>query len=149
MVLLSNESISDIQRTTINNNLYIIDDIERVGDHVENIVELAQYKDQHGLSFSEEATDGLNAIFEKCEEVFTKTMKSVETEEKEIDDNIDLKEDEIDEIERKSRQDHMDRLSRMECMTEPGVLYLDTIANLERISDHSVNIAMYVLDKFK
>ena len=43
----------------------------------------------------------------------------------------------------------MDRLNRMECLTEPGVLYLDTLSNLERVADHSVNIAMYVLDKYK
>ena len=43
----------------------------------------------------------------------------------------------------------MDRLSRMECLTEPGVLFLDSLSNLERVSDHSANIAMYVLDKFK
>lgn len=149
LVILSNESISDIQRTTINNYLYIIDDIERVGDHVENIVELAQYKDQHGLSFSDDASDGLNQIFAKCEDVFTKAMKSIETEDEAIARKVLVIEDEIDEMEGKSRADHMDRLSRMECMTEPGVIYLDTIANLERISDHSVNIALYVLDKYK
>lgn len=149
LVLLSNESISDTQRTIINNYFYIIDDIERVGDHVENIVELAQYKNQHRLSFSDDATDGLNEIFDKCNQAFSKSMEAIEKDDGDIAREVLVLEDEIDEMEGKSRQDHMDRLSKMECLTEPGVLYLDTIANLERISDHSVNISLYILDKYK
>ena len=149
LVLVSSESISEKQRSTVSDFLYTIDDIERVGDHIENIVELAQYKDQHNLSFSEVATDGLNEMFEKCQEAFYKTIKAFETGDKDIANEVLVIEDEIDSIERKSRADHMDRLSKMECLTEPGVLYLDTLTNLERVSDHSVNISMYVLDKYK
>ncbi len=149
LVLLSSESLSISQRTTVTNFLYTIDDIERVGDHVENIVELARYKEQQGLSFSKDGMDGLNEIFEKCEEAFMKTMKSFETDDESLANEVLKIEDIVDSLEKKSRAEHMDRLSRMECLTEPGVLYLDTIANLERISDHSVNIAMYILDKYK
>ncbi|MDR7870594.1 MAG: Na/Pi cotransporter family protein [Tissierellaceae bacterium] len=149
LVLLSSESLSGTQRTMVTNFLYTIDDIERVGDHVENLVELAEYKKKQGLSFSDDGIEGLNEMFDKCEEVFMKTMKAFETDDKDLANEVLTLEDIVDSIEKKSRADHMDRLSRMECLTEPGVLYLDALGNLERVSDHSVNIAMYVLDKYK
>ncbi|NLY46110.1 MAG: Na/Pi cotransporter family protein [Tissierella sp.] len=149
LVHLSKEPLSGTQHTTINNYLYTINDIERVGDHIENIVELAQYKNNSGLSFSKDGMDGLNEMFDKCEEVFKITIKAFDTDDETLARKVLVLEDEVDAIEKRNREDHMNRLNKMECLTEPGVLYLDTISNLERVSDHSVNIAMYVLDKYK
>lgn len=149
LVHLSKESLSGIQHTAVNNYLYTINDIERMGDHVENLAELAQYRAGHGLFFSQEAVDGLNEMFDKSEEVLIKTMKAFETESESLAREVLAIEDEVDAIENKNRENHMDRLSRMECLTEPGVLFLDSLSNLERISDHSANIAKFVLDKYK
>lgn len=149
LVLISGESLSNKQRAIINNYLYTVDDIERAGDHLENIIELAEYKKQHSLAFSEVAIKSLNEMFDKCEEVLLTTIKAFETGDKGIANEVLELEEEVDAIERRSRAEHMDRLRRMECMTEPGVLYLDTLTNLERVSDHSFNIALYVLDKYK
>ncbi len=149
LVHLSKEALSASQHTTINNYLYTINDIERVGDHIENIVELAQYKNRSGFSFSKDGIDGLNEMFDKCQLVFDKTMKAFATDDEALARQVLVLEDEVDAIEKRNREDHMDRLNKMECLTEPGVLYLDTLSNLERVSDHSVNVAMYVLDKYK
>lgn len=149
LIHLSKESLSADQHTTINNYLYAINDIERVGDHIENIVELAQYKNRHGLAFSKDGIDGLNEMYDKCEEVFSKAMKALDTDDEALAREVLVLEDEVDAIEKKNREDHMDRLNKMECLTEPGILYLDTLSNLERVSDHSTNISMYVLDKYK
>ena len=70
LVKLSNEPLSNKQHSEVNTLLYTINDIERVGDHVENVVELSQYKLEHDLIFSREAVEGLHEIFDKCEEVF-------------------------------------------------------------------------------
>ena len=149
LVLLFNEPISNKQRAIVSDYLYTIDDIERVGDHIENISELAYYKNQHNIVFSDAAVDGLNETFQKCQEIFEKTMEAFETSNRDLAEKVLVLEDEIDTLERKNREDHMDRLSKMKCMSEPGVLFLDTISNLERTADHSVNVTMYVLDKNK
>lgn len=149
LVKLSNGALSDIQHTEINTLLYIINDIERVADHVENVVELSQYKLENNLNFSEEAADGLHEMFKKCEEVFAKTMEAFEYSNKTLAQEVLTLEDEINALEKRNRAEHIDRLNKRECQTEPGIIFLDAISNLERVSDHSVNIAMYVLDKFK
>lgn len=149
LVLLSNAVLSDQQHNEINSLLYTINDMERIGDHVENIVELSQYEGEHNVDFTKEAVDSLNEMFNKCIEVVGKTVKAFEFTNEDLAKEVLTIEDEIDSLEKKNRKDHIERLNKKECETESGIIFLDTISNLERVSDHSVNIAMYVLDKFK
>jgi len=58
-------------------------------------------------------------------------------------------EDEVDILERQNRANHIDRLNKGQCLTGSGIIFLDAISNLERVADHSSNIALYVLDKNK
>jgi phosphate:Na+ symporter len=58
-------------------------------------------------------------------------------------------EEEVDALEEKYRANHIDRLNKFQCSPSAGVIFLDLLSNLERVSDHSTNIALYVIDKFK
>ncbi|MGN9165070.1 Na/Pi cotransporter family protein [Tissierellaceae bacterium HCP3S3_D8] len=147
LVKLSNEPLSDSQHSEVNTLLYIINDIERVGDHVENVVELSQDKLEKNLEFSKFAVEGLHEMFDKCQEAFTKAMEAFEFGNRELVNQVMALEEEVDILEKKNRADHINRLNKMECQTEPGIIFLDAISNLERVSDHSLNISMYVLDK--
>ncbi len=148
LVTLSNASLSDEQHKDVNALLYIIGDIERVGDHIENIAELAQYKVDNDLSFTAQATEEVLEMYNLCENAFRSSLAAY----KEVDETLARKvlrlEDEVDELEKLNRTKHIDRLNNGLCETGAGIIFLDAISNLERISDHSKNIAMYVLDKF-
>lgn len=149
LVKLSNAPLSDEQHKDVNVLLNIINDIERVGDHIENIAELARYKEENSLTFTPDAKEELYEMFDKCQEVFSKAMIAYkDTDEKPARDVLIL-EDEVDKLEKQNRANHIDRLNKMLCQTGPGIVFLDVISNLERVSDHSFNIAMYVLDEFK
>ncbi len=149
LVRLSHASLSDKQHSEINNLLYTINDLERIGDHIENLVELSYDMEATNLEFSDHAKNGLREMFEKCIEVVEKTKKAFEFNDPVLAKEVKEIEDEIDKLEIQNRKDHIDRLNRMECQTGPGIVFLDALSNLERVSDHSLNIAMYVLDKFK
>ena len=149
LVKLSNAPISEKEHEEVNRLLYTIDDIERIGDHVENITELAQYMEEHDLGFSGEAMEGLTIMFSKCEDILSKAMKSFEFVNEKLAREVLEIEIEIDILESQNRAGHMARLNKAICTTEPGIMFLDTISNLERVADHSVNIAMYVLDNYK
>lgn len=149
LVKLSNAPLSDDQHAEINVLLYTINDIERVGDHLENIVELAQYNLNNHIAFSDGAKEELNIMFGVCNEVFVTTMDAFKNTNEKAARKVVALEDEVDRLEKQNRSNHIERLSKMECETGPGVIFLDTISNLERVSDHSLNIAMYILDKFK
>lgn len=149
LVKLSKASLSEKQNAEINILFYTINDIERVGDHVENIVELSEYKLKNNLSFTRDAIDELHEMFEACIAAFSKTMIAFETGNELIAREVLVIEDKVDMLESKNRANHIDRLSKMECETGPGIVFLDAISNLERVADHSVNIATYIIDKLE
>ena len=149
LVQLSNAPLSIEQHNEVNDLFYTVNDIERIGDHAENIVELAQEKLDNDLEFTDEAMEELNTMFDKCQLVFKKAMESFKEDSPTIAKEVLAIELEVNALEKENRQKHIDRLNKGQCSTSPGVIFLDTISNLERVSDHSCNIVYYVLDKYK
>lgn len=148
-VQLSHADLSDEENNEINALINIINDIERVGDHIENIAEEADYKSEHNIKFSELAESELREMFKICKNIFEKAMLSYRDEDEDLAKSVVSLEEEIDALENKHRNNHIHRLNKGYCESSPGVLFLDAISNLERIGDHSFNISIYVLDKFK
>lgn len=131
------------------NNAYIyiqaVNDIERVGDHATNIVELTQAKLDQGIRFSMEALADMRQMIDKTVETFEWAMHSLENNNLELAKKVIENDDSIDEMEVQFRRAHINRLNEGVCNGEAGAIYIDILSNLERIGDHSVNIAQYVL----
>lgn len=125
--------------------LQAVGDIERVGDHAENIVELAEYANDHNLSFSEEALKNLEQLADQVKEIFQLSLKALENEDKSLARNIIDMDNIIDDTEKELRKAHIERVNARTCNGNVGAVYLDILSNLERIGDHSVNIAGYVI----
>lgn len=149
LVQLSNAPLSDEQHADVNALLYVIGDIERVGDHIENITELAQYKYDNNLYFTPQAIEELSEMFDVCDKAFRTSIEAYKITDEAMARQVLVLEDEVDMLEKQNRSNHIDRLNKMLCSTGSGIVFLDAISNLERVSDHASNIAMYVLDKFK
>ncbi len=147
LVLLSNAPLAEELRQDVDVMLYVIGDIERVGDHVENITELAQFKYDNNLSFTSQATEELIEMFNLCDDVFRASLEAYRITDEDMAKRVLTLEDEVDRLEEKNRASHIDRLNKMLCSTGAGIVFLDVISNLERVSDHASNIAGYVLDK--
>lgn len=149
LVRLSSASLSKEQHQDVNALLYIVADVERVGDHIENIAELAQYKADNDLFFTAEATKEMLEMYNLCEEAFRTSLIAYKESDETLARQVLRLEDEVDVLEKQNRTNHIYRLNQRLCNTGAGIIFLDAINNLERISDHAKNIAMYVLDKFK
>ena len=146
LVKVNNLSLTERQKLVVNDLFYSINDIERVGDHAENLAEQAEYMVQHNISFSETGESDLHVI---CETAFNSFKHSINARQKgDMDDvrKVSQYEDEVDTLEEELREKHIERLSAGKCDPSAGVVFLDLISNLERISDHAYNIAGYVTD---
>ena len=147
LVKVNNLSLTERQKLVVNDLFYSINDIERVGDHAENLAEQAEYMVQHNISFSETGESDLHVI---CETAFNSFKHSINARQKgDMDDvrKVSQYEDEVDMLEEELREKHIERLSAGKCDPSAGVVFLDLISNLERISDHAYNIAGYVKDE--
>ncbi len=149
LVELSNAPLTDEQHTHVNVLMNVVNDIERVGDHADNIGELAQSVIDERLSFSDEAIEEFDNIFGKSLEVFQKAIESFSDIDFDKAREVLKLEEEVDVLEREYRTNHIDRLNKLLCQPSSGVVFLDLLSNLERISDHSSNISLYVLDQLK
>lgn len=149
LIKISNLSLTEMQTVTVNNLFYTVSDMERVGDHAENLAEFIQYRLDHGIHFSEEAREELHEMCSTVLECYKSSVKARETEEMEYIRKVVKLEDDVDTMEEDLRETHIGRLSAGKCRAEVGVVFLDAISNLERVADHAVNIAGYVKDEIQ
>lgn len=149
LIKISNSPVNERQSSVVNGLFHIINDIERVGDHAENIAELAQFAATEKVQFSEMAQQELKLIFEKCIGCYEDAVRSIEEDNPELAKKVEPQEEVVDNLEEELRTSHIKRLSQNKCSANSGVVFLDVISNLERISDHASNIAFAVLDEYK
>ena len=125
---------------------HVVNDIERIGDHAENVADSAKMRSEKGLSFSKDALRELGEMLDMVNTLvrFSIEMFTTGTDEH-LRDILSL-EDAIDEKERELQKKHVDRLTRNECTPESGMLFSDVVSGLERVADHATNIAFSVLE---
>ena len=120
---------------------HVVNDIERIGDHAENIADAAQRRIETGVSFSKEAQKELGEMLNMVNTVLRFSFEMfVKSTEDHVEDIMNL-EEAIDEKEKELQQKHIERLSNNECSPESGALFSDIVSGLERVADHAVNIA--------
>ena len=141
LVSVANTAISEDQRYKVSALFNTIHDIERIGDHAENLAEIAQYKMDNKIVFSDFAIDELKLITEKVDSALSNALEALKTEKPGLVELVDDYENTVDDLREQFKASHIKRLNEGDCNISAGVLFLDLITNLERVSDHSVNIA--------
>ena len=138
--------ISDQEHENVARLLQVLSDIERVGDYCENISEFAETMADKKLSFSEIGAQELKEMIDVCADSYEYAIQAFMENDREKAMKVIEKERKADELEIKLRAKHIKRLTNQECNTEAGIVFLDTVICLERISDHARNIAEEVLE---
>lgn len=123
---------------------HVVNDIERIGDHAENVADAARQRKEEGVSISKEAQKELGDMLEMVNKIIRYAVemfaKSDETHMQEV---ITL-EDQVDEKERELQKKHVERLTKGECSPEAGMIFSDIVSGLERVADHATNIAFAI-----
>ncbi len=126
--------------------LQIVGDLERIGDHSNNIVEATDYIINYNIDFSESALAELKEMAEQVNDSIVKSLQVFSTGDKKLAYEVIENDDIIDDMEKNLRKSHILRLNQGLCNGSANAIYLDILSNLERIGDHSVNIAEYTLE---
>lgn len=145
LIKLSNKALDEKMRLSLDLLFHTINDIERVGDLSENIAELAQESINNNVNFSEEAIDEIQNIFNKTLEAYSLALDAMKGNDVNISKRVIILEETVDELDKAYRNEHMRRLNKNICSIDSGIIYLDLLTNIERISDHAASIAKRVI----
>ena len=144
LVYLSHESLTEPEIQQVSHLLFTVSDFERIGDHCDNIAELAESLVKEERQLSADAVEDLKDILDVVVKAVDTAIESRRKESIIDARRVYMLEDDVDSMEEDLRHSHMERLSKGLCSADTGIVFLDILSNLERISDHAVNIAEYV-----
>lgn len=135
--------LEDNDREIVGSLFHVVNDIERIGDHSENIGEQAQIVIAGKASLSGSASDELhemqNLVLTILDDSFHLFLKG--SSDAELSFKVDRTEETIDSRTEELKENHIRRLNNGQCSAESSALFNDLLINLERIADHATNIA--------
>ena len=123
---------------------HVVNDIERIGDHAENIADNAVKRKEGDISISKDAQHELGEMLDMVNTIIRYSVDMFANGTIEHLQDIVQLEDAVDEKERELQQNHVDRLTKNECTPAAGMLFSDIVSGLERVSDHATNIAFSI-----
>ena len=129
--------------------LHSVNDIERVGDHAENLMEIAERKIDQKLQITSIATDELRKMASEADSMMEDVMEALAKNDHTVARRALKREDNINRMQMEFRMNHIDRVNKGECGLLPGLVFMDMLANIEKIGDHLTNVAQAVLGNLR
>lgn len=142
-------ALDEDSREAVDNLFNTVNDIERIGDHAKNIAELSQIMIDGDLEFSEQGKNQLEEIYNYVISAYNSALEAFKNDDINMAYKVFRIEEKVDMMEKTCRASHMYRLNNNLCSIDNGVVFLDIITALERVSDHAVNIAKRVIAQKK
>lgn len=125
---------------------HVVSDIERIGDHAENMADAAIKSHEANLKFTKKGEKEIREMHQKTMIILEKSMEMFTTSDKKnVPDILEL-ENSIDSMERELQQNHVRRMAKGKCLPMTGILFTDLVTGLERVADHATNIAFSILE---
>ena len=144
LVKVNQENLPIEDKKSLGALFHVVNDIERIGDHAENVADAAKRREELDVDFSKDAIRELGDMLNMVNTIVQFSVETLhEINDKHVEE-IKVFENAVDEKERELQQAHVDRLTRHECTPEAGMLFSDVISDLERVADHATNIVLYL-----
>lgn len=145
LVKLCNTDVTTEENNYITSLFHTVHDMERIGDHSENLAEFTQTMIDDELEFSDTAKKELREMFGETEKCVNNSITALENDSIEYAEKVIKEEERVDGLEKGLRDKHIVRLTTNRCSPLVGVVYLDILTNLERVSDLALNVAQVVI----
>lgn len=145
LVKLCNSNLTKQENTNATGMFHIVNDMERIGDHAENIIEMTQQMIADDLELSKKGIDDLKKMAEESLKSVRNCIIALSDNDIDFAEKVIKEEERVDNLEKQIRGEHMQRLTSGECNPRVGVIFLDALTNLERVSDHALNVAQGVI----
>ncbi len=133
------------QRRLVTEMMHTLSDFEKIGDYAKNIYERIEEFRQSELKFSPKAVNELHTMCSAVSEVLDMTVEGYITSSISVAREVEPLEEVVDTLKERIKSRHIDRLSNNQCTMQIGIPFLDVVHDLEKISDHCENIAIYTI----
>lgn len=141
LVELSQKELSPEESEELPVLIHNVNDIERIGDHAENILELSERKHEKKYPFTEEAMEQLANMWNELEDMMKITTKALIDNDEDMAGKVIRRESIINELQIKLKKGHVKRLNKGKCKLKSGIIFMDFVDNLEKIGDYLTNVA--------
>ncbi|MBQ7187259.1 MAG: Na/Pi cotransporter family protein [Ruminococcus sp.] len=145
LIKLTDQSLNEHENRMTTTLLHLISEFERIGDYTVNIMETAQNLYENEDHFSDRAMQELNILCDAVAEIIRLAIESARTLDMKVLTSVEPLEEVVDRIVEELKSVHIERSKSGICSIETGVHFLDILTNVERISDHCSNIAVYLI----
>jgi phosphate:Na+ symporter len=149
LVEISQRSLTPEESEKLPALLHSVNDVERIGDHAENLEELAARAVEEKLPFTKYAIEELHLMYNEVNTMFEEVKLALQDGNHRHAQAALEKEKNLNRLQIELRQNHIQRLNEGNCVLLSGIIFLDFINNLEKIGDHLTNIAQAVMGSFQ
>jgi len=144
LVELSQRNLTEEESEEIPVLLHSVNDIERIGDHAENLMELAERAIEEKQPFTEDAMRELKLTYNEVDSMITEVIFALKNNSSDEAEKALKRESTLNSYQMQFRQKHIERLNAGRCYVLSGIIFLDMINNMEKIGDHLTNVAQAI-----
>lgn len=149
LVQLTQKPLNNEESQTIPVLLHSVNDIERMGDHAENIMELAHRKIDQKTPFTNWALDEVSLITHEINSMYSDVIKALENNDKILAKRALKREERVNQLQIELKQNHVERLNEGKCKLISGLIFIDFVDNAEKIGDHLANVAESIMNNLQ
>ncbi|MBR3969236.1 MAG: Na/Pi cotransporter family protein [Clostridia bacterium] len=147
LVRVSSNNLSEDDSHAVSRMLHSLNDMERISDHALNICGTAQEIKEKNIEFSKDAKHEIEVMISALKEITDITIDSFINDDFEAAAHVEPIEQVIDKLKNELKSRHIDRLQKGDCTVQMGFVFSDLLTNIERVSDHCSNIAVYTIQQ--
>ncbi len=149
IVEIAKMPLSDTGSVMVPAMINSINNIERIGDHAEDITKLVKIKIDKNLVFSPKACDEIRALEKMTLDMYNNTIESLKNHDIDLAIKTAKLEDNVDDLCKTLMDSHIRRLEQGKCSVESGVIFMDIVTHFERIADHIYKVCMLTTDELR
>jgi len=145
LVQIAGGDLSEKQSQLVAKDMDTVTDIERIGDHLDNLIEFFEVRHEKKMIMHEKTKEELEDLFGILRQTLDESLNAYVNMDKELALKVNQREDTLDKLVKKYRKNHINRLNDKTCAENEAGFYVDILSNLERIGDHCNNMVINVL----